>query len=256
MLSTVALILIPGLVGYVIGKLAWLRTRKMENAKERMINILVPMRDLANHTREGIKNFQKDPLGWGESYYGSAGKLEEFSKFTIFNQIRIHDSSLYRDIMSFFTEVKRLGLFSRKARRDINQSTGITLNFFIPQETIEVEPEYREIKDLFRIKNTARSDLARILFPAILWNWDNNKIDRKSGKELREILARFSPLEVDMMAFVNHLRALEQETKSVRLYRETAQKILDSHESLIGNLETRIDKDTNLAHPEKLLRRR
>lgn len=252
LIGPIVLATFTGIMGYYLGKLAWLRARKMENAKERLSNILIDMKDDASETEKRIRTFEENPYDASESFFGLNRTLEHYSKFPIFGHIRIQYRQLYSEITGFFRSFDEMHQFRTQARRDIQNCIEETLNVFVPQEDIMVDHEYEEYKNAVVEKINALGPLVTLLYPAIVVNWSVERTLEKLEEERswKGEFARFSPLNIDRSDFVHQLYLKLDKYDSTRNYVAARKNILDSHESLTRILSDRIQEDTKLAFPE------
>ena len=252
LIANIVLITFSAWMGYKYGKKAWLDTSRMENAKERLTNILIDMEDDASDTERRIRAFEENPYDDNESFFGLNRRLEHYSKLPIFGQIRIQYEELHSQITGFFRSLDETHRFRTQARRDIQKCVEDTLNDFVPEDRVMVDSEYVENKDVVVEKINALGPLVTLLYPAIVVNWSPEKTLKKleGERSWRGELARFSPLSIDRSDFVNQLYMKLDMYDSIGKYATARKSILDSHESLIGGLSKRINEDTKLAFPE------
>lgn len=239
-------------MGYKYGKKAWLDTRRMENARERLTGILIDMKKDASDTERQIRAFEENPYDAYESFFGLDRQLEHYSKLPIFGQIRTQYEDLYSLIIGFFRSLDEAHRFQNQARRDIRKCVEDVLNVLVPQEKVMVDSEYREEKDLVAEKINALGPLVTLLYPAIVMNWSAEKTLKKLEEERswRGEFARFSPLTIERSDFVHRLYMKLDMYDSIGKYAAARKNILDSHESLMGSLSKRMNEDTKLAFPE------
>jgi hypothetical protein len=252
LIASIASIAFSAWMGYKYGKKAWLDTRRMENAKERLTNILIDMEVDASDTERRIRAFEENPYDDNESFFGLNRRLEHYSKFPIFGQIKIQYRELYSQITGFFRSFGEMVQFRTQARRDIGKCVEDMLDVIVPQETIVTDPEYGDYKVAAAEKRNALGPLVTLLYPAIVMNWSAEKTLKKleEKRSWRGEFARFSPLTIERSDFVHLLYMKLDMYDSIGKYAAARKSILDSYESLMTSLSERIQEDTKLAFPE------